>query len=142
MVWRPIYALLIVGSTLVDYYASIRMERSDSDRNRSLYLFLSLFTNLGILFAFKYLGFFTEVINGFTQNDFDVIFLILPMGISFYTFQTLSYTIDVYRREREAEHHLRDFVLYATFFPQLVAGPIERSSRLLSQLKKKYDNVV
>ena len=139
MVWRPIYALLIVGSTLVDYYATIWMEHSDSERNRRLYLFLSLFTNLGILFAFKYLGFFTEVINGFTQNDFDVIYLILPMGISFYTFQTLSYTIDVYRREREAEKHLGYFALYVTFFPQLVAGPIERSSRLLPQLKKKYD---
>ena len=139
MVWRPIYALLIVGSTLVDYYASIWMERSDSDRNRKLYLFLSLFSNLGILFVFKYLGFFTEAINGLTQNNFDVIYLILPMGISFYTFQTLSYTIDVYRRERKAEHHLGYFALYVTFFPQLVAGPIERSSRLLPQLKKKYD---
>lgn len=139
MVWRPIYALLIVGSTLVDYYASIWMEHSESELNRKLYLFLSLFTNLGILFTFKYLGFFTEVINGFTQNNFDVIYLLLPMGISFYTFQTLSYTIDVYRREREAEHHLGYFALYVTFFPQLVAGPIERSSRLLPQLKKKYD---
>lgn len=139
MVWRPIYALLIIGSTLVDYYASIWMERSDSDRNRKLYLFLSLLSNLGILFVFKYLGFFTEVLNGLTQNNFDVIYLVLPMGISFYTFQTLSYTIDVYRREREAEHHLGYFALYVTFFPQLVAGPIERSSRLLPQLKKKYD---
>ena len=139
MVWRPIYALLIIGSTLVDYYASIWMEQSNSDKQRKLYLLLSLVTNLGILFVFKYLGFFTEVINGFTQNDFDVIYLILPMGISFYTFQTLSYTIDVYRRERGAERHLGYFALYVTFFPQLVAGPIERSSRLIPQLKKKYD---
>ena len=138
MVWRPIYALLIIVSTLVDYFASILMEKSNSSIKRKIYLFSSIFTNLGILFIFKYLGFFSEIINGLFQSNFDVIYLILPMGISFYTFQTLSYTIDVYRRDRIAERHLGYFALYVTFFPQLVAGPIERSDRLIPQLRKDY----
>jgi alginate O-acetyltransferase complex protein AlgI len=141
MVWRPIYALLIVVSTLVDYIAAIQMSKTNRGGVRKLYLFCSLLANLGILFIFKYYGFFIDTINAFTVNNFDVIYLLLPMGISFYTFQTLSYTIDVYRKQREPEHHLGYFALYVTFFPQLVAGPIERSDRLIPQLRKEqvYD---
>jgi alginate O-acetyltransferase complex protein AlgI len=137
MVWRPIYALLIVGSTLVDYIAAIQMSKTDREGIRKLYLFISLVANLGILFIFKYYGFFIDTINAFTANNYDVIYLLLPMGISFYTFKTLSYTIDVYRRQREPEYHLGYFALYVTFFPQLVAGPIERSDRLIPQLRKE-----
>ena len=137
MVWRPIYALLIVGSTLVDYLAAIQMSKTERGGVRRLYLFSSILANLGILFIFKYLGFFIDTINAFTANNFDVIYLLLPMGISFYTFQTLSYTIDVYRKQREPEYHLGYFALYVTFFPQLVAGPIERSDRLIPQLRKE-----
>jgi alginate O-acetyltransferase complex protein AlgI len=137
MVWRPIYALLIVGSTLVDYIAAIQMSKTDREGIRKLYLFSSLVANLGILFIFKYYGFFIDTLNAFTANNFDVIYLLLPMGISFYTFQTLSYTIDVYRKQREPEYHIGYFALYVTFFPQLVAGPIERSDRLIPQLRKE-----
>jgi alginate O-acetyltransferase complex protein AlgI len=137
MVWRPIYALLIVGSTLVDYLFAIQMSKTNRGGLRKLYLFSSLIANLGILFIFKYFGFFIDTINAFTENNFDVIYLLLPMGISFYTFQTLSYTIDVYRKQREPEYHLGYFALYVTFFPQLVAGPIERSNRLIPQLRKE-----
>jgi D-alanyl-lipoteichoic acid acyltransferase DltB (MBOAT superfamily) len=137
MVWRPIYALLIVVSTLVDYLAAIQMSKTERGGVRRLYLFSSLLANLGILFIFKYLGFFIDTINAFTANNYDVIYLLLPMGISFYTFQTLSYTIDVYRKQREPEYHLGYFALYVTFFPQLVAGPIERSDRLIPQLRKE-----
>jgi D-alanyl-lipoteichoic acid acyltransferase DltB (MBOAT superfamily) len=137
MVWRPIYALLIVGSTLVDYLAAIQMSKTNRGGLRKLNLFSSLLANLGILFIFKYYGFFIDTINAFTANNYDVIYLLLPMGISFYTFQTLSYTIDVYRRQREPEYHLGYFALYVTFFPQLVAGPIERSDRLIPQLRKE-----
>jgi D-alanyl-lipoteichoic acid acyltransferase DltB (MBOAT superfamily) len=137
MVWRPIYALLIVVSTLVDYLAAIQMSKTEREGVRRLYLFSSLFANLGILFIFKYLGFFIDTFNAFTSNNYDVIYLLLPMGISFYTFQTLSYTIDVYRKQREPEFHLGYFALYVTFFPQLVAGPIERSDRLIPQLRKE-----
>jgi alginate O-acetyltransferase complex protein AlgI len=137
MVWRPIYALLIVGSTLVDYLVAIQISKTNRGGLRKLYLFSSLIANLGILFIFKYYGFFIDTINAFTENNFDVIYLLLPMGISFYTFQTLSYTIDVYRRQREPEYHIGYFALYVTFFPQLVAGPIERSDRLIPQLRKE-----
>jgi D-alanyl-lipoteichoic acid acyltransferase DltB (MBOAT superfamily) len=111
-----------------------------------VYLGLSLFTNLGILGFFKYYGFFTDNLAflgdqvGITAS-FPVSNFLLPVGISFYTFQTLSYTIDVYRREIEPERDLLRFALYVSFFPQLVAGPIERASRLLPQfqLLKSFD---
>jgi alginate O-acetyltransferase complex protein AlgI len=135
MVWRPIYALLIVGSTLVDYLVAIQMSKTSHQAFRRLYLFISLFVNLGMLFVFKYYGLFIDSINAFSSNSYDVIYLVLPMGISFYTFQTLSYTIDVYRKDRDPETHLGYFALYVTFFPQLVAGPIERSDRLIPQLR-------
>ena len=136
MVWRPIYILLIVFSTIVDYYASIWIHKSTKKSRKRIFLTLSLLSNLGILFTFKYLGFFTEFLNLFRQENFDVIYLLLPMGISFYTFQTLSYTIDVFRGQRDPEYHLGIFALYVTFFPQLVAGPIERSDRLIPQFRK------
>ena len=88
--------------------------------------------NLGILLIFKHLGFFINTLNAFTSNNYDVTYLFLPMGISFYTLQTLSYTIDVYREHREPEFHLGYFALYVTIFPKLVVGPVERSDRLLT----------
>ena len=110
-------------------------------RPRKLFLVFSLTSNLGILFLFKYFNFFAESWALISGNNFNALALVLPMGISFYTFQTLSYTIDVYRGHRESERHLGYFALYVTFFPQLVAGPIERSTKLLPELKKvnKYD---
>jgi alginate O-acetyltransferase complex protein AlgI len=113
------------------------MSKTNHEGIRKLYLISSLFANLGILLIFKYFGFFIDTINALTANNYDVIYLLLPMGISFYTFQTLSYTIDVYRKQREPEYHLGYFALYVTFFPQLVAGPIERSDRLIPQLRKE-----
>jgi alginate O-acetyltransferase complex protein AlgI len=138
MVWRPIYALLIVISTLIDYIAAIQMSKTNQFKLKRLYLAISLSSNIGILFVFKYYGFFIDTLNAFTGDNFDAIYLLLPMGISFYTFQTLSYTIDVYRKQREPEYHLGYFALYVTFFPQLVAGPIERSDRLIPQLRKEH----
>ncbi len=136
--WRFDYLLLIVVSTLVDYAAARRMHSAGSDRERRRYLLLSLFCNLGLLFTFKYFGFARESLNGLAAwvglpYAIPALELLLPVGISFYTFQTLSYTIDVYRRQREPEHHLGKFAAYVAFFPQLVAGPIERSKRLLPQ---------
>lgn len=136
--WRPEYLLLIIASTLVDYLCALRMGRLESRRRRKKYLVLSLGSNLGLLFGFKYLTFFNES----TRAVFDQLNIfygvptfeiLLPVGISFYTFQTLSYTIDVYRGARPPERHLGIFALYVSFFPQLVAGPIERSTRLLPQ---------
>jgi len=150
MCWKPEYLILILVSTLVDYLVALGMPKASKGRRRAL-LLLSLLTNLGILFFFKYFNF----INDSVRQAFDVFGLaysvpgldvLLPVGISFYTFQTLSYTIDVYRGARPPEHNLLTFALYVAFFPQLVAGPIERSTHLLPQLREHhgfdYDRVV
>ena len=110
MVWRPEYAVLIFTSTLIDYLAARQMGKLESKQKRKPWLYLSLFANLGMLLSFKYLGFFSEVVHdllgtvgvSYVAPEFDIL---LPIGISFYTFQTLSYTIDVYRGDREAEKH-------------------------------------
>jgi D-alanyl-lipoteichoic acid acyltransferase DltB (MBOAT superfamily) len=110
---------------------------------RKLLLIVSLVVNLGLLFGFKYFNFFNDSLRAIF-NHYNLFYnvpsfkVLLPVGISFYTFQTLSYTIDVYRKKREPEKHLGIFALYVAFFPQLVAGPIERSTRLIPQLFKKY----
>lgn len=146
MYWRPEYGLILLFSTTIDYFAAIQMHRSTEKNRRKLFLWISVCSNLGLLFAFKYFGFFNEMAhNLFSVFDyskeapsFDIL---LPIGISFYTFQTLSYSIDVYRKRREPEYHFGIFALYVSFFPQLVAGPIERSTRLLPQfrIKKHFD---
>jgi len=139
--WKPEYLVLIVASTAVDYLVGLRLGRERSARRRKLLLAASLTFNLGLLFAFKYADFFgASVQAAFRAANVMVqvpaLELLLPVGISFYTFQTLSYTIDVYRGEREPERHVGRFALYVAFFPQLVAGPIERSTHLLPQLER------
>ncbi|MEX2301077.1 MAG: MBOAT family protein [Bryobacterales bacterium] len=135
--WR--FLSLIFLSTLVDYWTAISIGQTNDPKRRRNYLLVSLIVNLGGLGIFKYYGFFSREFAallgsaGFSAS-LPALDIILPVGISFYTFQTLSYTIDVYRREIEPEKSFRDFALYVSFFPQLVAGPIERSSRLLPQL--------
>jgi D-alanyl-lipoteichoic acid acyltransferase DltB (MBOAT superfamily) len=127
------------------------MEKHDTLKKRKPFLILSLVVNLGLLFTFKYLNFFTTSLNAlFQATDLAVsispLKVLLPVGISFYTFQTLSYSIDVYYGRQKAERHLGIFALYVSFFPQLVAGPIERFCRLAPQLKQKHifrkDNLV
>lgn len=141
MSWKWQYIFLIILSTMVDYLAGLKMSQTADNKKRRWYLMMSLTVNLGLLFFFKYFNFFTEntiffleEFNIFIQYDFYQI--LLPVGISFYTFQTLSYTIDVYQRKAPAETHLGYFALYVSYFPQLVAGPIERSVRLIPQLRQ------
>jgi D-alanyl-lipoteichoic acid acyltransferase DltB (MBOAT superfamily) len=125
-----------VGSTVVDYAAGLAIERAEprSARARAA-LWLSLIFNLGMLVSFKYLGFFADILMAWTGAEFDVFrALVLPLGISFYTFQTLSYTIDVYYGRVPAERHIGRFATFISFFPQLLAGPIERASDLLPQM--------
>ena len=142
--WKPEYVILIVISTLIDYYAGIGMSRTAEQLVRQRWLLLSLFSNLGMLFGFKYFDFFSDALTT-ALNQFNVFYdvptfeLLLPVGISFYTFQSMSYSIDVYRGQKQAEHHLGIFALYVAFFPQLVAGPIERSIRLLPQFSQKHE---
>ena len=151
MCWKVDYVLLIIASTIIDYFAGIQMGKRERKRSRIPFLILSLVTNLGLLFTFKYFNFFSEslevVFKWFDATwELPMMDLLLPVGISFYTFQTLSYSIDVYQGTQKAEKHLGYFALYVSFFPQLVAGPIERYSKLTPQLKTpqvlSYENIV
>lgn len=144
MCWRVEYALLLVISTVVDYSVSHRIAASNNPAIRKRWLLLSLFSNLGILFFFKYFNFINASLAelfGLLEMPYGVskLDVLLPMGISFYTFQTLAYTIDVYRGTIEPSKHFGKFALYVTFFPQLVAGPIERAQNLLPQFNAKFD---
>ena len=144
MCWNWKYIILIMISTFIDYFSGLRMAALKQRSQRLKYLLLSLFTNLGLLFTFKYFNFFSDSLNsGLELLGLSVhipyIHVLLPVGISFYTFQTLSYSIDVYRGKIKAERHLGIFALYVSFFPQLVAGPIERASRLLPQFYRRNE---
>ena len=141
--WRVDYLALLLGSTLVDYVAGRRMGALETKVERKPWLWASVLVNMGLLGTFKYLGFLNDVARdafGLIGVDYGVpeFSLLLPVGISFYTFQTLSYSIDVYRGHVEPERHLGRFALYVSFFPQLVAGPIERSRRLLPQFRERF----
>ena len=143
MDWNPWYIWLIVGSTLIDYTAALQIEQHKSSRHKKGWLWLSIGANLALLFAFKYFNFFSGEVAKVAQGlalDYEAYRLdvLLPVGISFYTFQTMAYTIDVYKGFTKAERHLGRYALYVSFFPQLVAGPIERSRDLLSQFHFDY----
>lgn len=149
MSWEAKFIILILISTVVDYLVSLKLDQRDKEKGRKWLLALSVITNLGILMVFKYNEFFIENINTAIQSaggrsQIPFLKLILPMGISFYTFQTMSYTIDVYRKRIIPERHLGYFALYVCYFPQLVAGPIERAENLIEQLRAKtnftYEN--
>ncbi|NNE30960.1 MAG: MBOAT family protein [Winogradskyella sp.] len=136
--WNPPLIILLWISTIVDYTAGKKLATVDNQKQRKFWLLLSLFVNLGFLAFFKYGDFllenFVAIMNGlgidFQARPMDII---LPMGISFYTFQTMSYTIDMYKRKIEPARSFLDFALYVTFFPQLVAGPIVRAKELITQ---------
>ena len=137
--WR--FLSLIIFSTLVDYTLGKMIHQSEDERRRRNLLIFSLVSNLGLLFFFKYFNFFIESFAHVTsalgmKHSIHTLRIILPVGISFYTFQTLSYTIDIYRRKLEPENDIMTFATYVAFFPQLVAGPIVRAVDLLPQFKE------
>ena len=132
-----IYFLLLVFSTIVEYNFARWIADSESPGRRKLLLTLSLLVNLGMLFYFKYTNFFLSGYQALTGQPVPVLHVLLPVGISFYTFQTLSYTIDVYRGQIKALRSIWDFAFFVTFFPQLVAGPIVRASDFIPQIAKK-----
>lgn len=144
MAWEPGYVLLIWISTLVDYIVALRIGCTPDIRRRRGWLYFSLAVNIGLLFFFKYYNFFADTLQfataslgfpgGLPHSPF-----LLPVGISFYTFQKLSYTLEVYWGRQIPERHLGRFALYVAFFPQLVAGPIERPGNLLPQFLEKHD---
>lgn len=140
MSWNPKYAILIGISTIITWGCSLIMHKFEDDSKRKMCLALNCVANLGILFVFKYANFAIANVSkimsvmGFATID-RRLDLLLPVGISFYTFQALSYTFDVYKKEIIPERNLLKYALYVSFFPQLVAGPIERSTRLLPQVQ-------
>ncbi len=135
------YCLLLFSSTLIDFLLAQRIAATSVHRHRLAWLRLSLVLNIGILAIFKYADFGVDNLNllldYFGISTLPGVDLILPIGISFYTFQTLSYTIDVYRGEAEPSRDFIGFALYVAYFPQLVAGPIERVKKLLPQFERK-----
>ena len=140
MSWNPKYALLMGASTVTTFLTGVMLEKSNTDLKKKLCVTVSFVINLGILFFFKYFDFALENVNRILEalsitvieKPFDVL---LPVGISFYTFQALGYTVDVYRGDISAEKNIIKYSLFVSFFPQLVAGPIERSENLLIQIR-------
>lgn len=134
--WR--FCGLMLASSLLDYFIGIGLDRSVNETKRKWVLTFGMCCNLGLLGYFKYFNFFTESLRIAAAKlgwHFDAVTLnvVLPVGISFYTFQTMSYAIDIYRRKMHANRNLIDYLAYVSFFPQLVAGPIERAAHLLPQ---------
>ncbi|MBQ8039012.1 MAG: MBOAT family protein, partial [Lachnospiraceae bacterium] len=124
------YVVLILITTFISYLTALLIEKTDSKKKKNFYLFIAALISLGILFFFKYFNFFQENVIRFfrlfaIQLHPATLNLLLPVGISFYTFQTLSYVIDVYKGSVPAERHFGKYATFIAFFPQLVAGPIE-----------------
>jgi D-alanyl-lipoteichoic acid acyltransferase DltB (MBOAT superfamily) len=138
--WQPDLLYLILFTTAVSYISGIIIERSSKKAIKRLFLVITIVASLSVLVFFKYFNFLAENLSsllgvfGVETGDL-TLDLILPVGISFYTFQTLSYVIDVYRGSIPAERHFGYYALYVSYFPQLVAGPIERPENLIPQLK-------
>ncbi|WML33798.1 MBOAT family O-acyltransferase [Clostridium sp. OS1-26] len=150
MTWNPKYVFLIIASTLITYVGGLLINKAEKVRTRKLLVFLSISSNLGILFMFKYYVFFSTSITrifyhfhiAVNMSSFD---FMLPVGISFYTFQALSYIIDVYRKDIKAEKNFWKYALFVSFFPQLLSGPIQKSKHFMKQIDENhyfsYNNV-
>ncbi|MGD8779570.1 MAG: MBOAT family O-acyltransferase [Ignavibacteria bacterium] len=132
-----VFFILVIISSLIDYFAGHYIYISGTKTQKKLLLVISIITNLGILGYFKYTNFFLDTLNSFGVSDFDMLNIFLPVGVSFFTFQSMSYTIDIYRGNLNPEKNFFDFLFFVSFFPQLVAGPIVRASDFLPQIKTK-----
>ena len=150
MFFKPIYILILLLTIVIDYFAGIWIEKTENKRSRKRLLLLSIFANVGILVVFKYYNFLADNFNIVmdtlhTTGKIPMLNIILPIGLSFHTFQAMSYTIEVYRGNQKAEKHFGIYALYVMFYPQLVAGPIERPQNILHQFheekKIKYENL-
>ncbi len=138
--WKLEYVFLLMGSTLVNYFLGMRMSVLPDKARRKKYLRIGILFNIGLLFLFKYFNFFsrsaTEALKAINiLCDLPLFHMLLPVGISFYTFQALGYVADVYNGKAEAERHLGIFALFTSFWPQLLAGPINRAHLLMPQLR-------
>jgi D-alanyl-lipoteichoic acid acyltransferase DltB (MBOAT superfamily) len=142
MVFVPVYILILAFTIVIDYFAGLLIAGSRG-RARRLYLLASLVANIGVLAIFKYYNFLNDNLTALlgtwaVQNPFPALTILLPIGLSFHTFQAMSYTIEVYRGDQEAERHFGIYALYVMFYPQLVAGPIERPQNLLHQFRERF----
>lgn len=143
MFFIPVYIFILIFTIIIDYYAGILIENREG-KNRKRFLIMSLLANIGVLAVFKYYNFFIQNFNELftylkiTTHEIPYLSIILPIGLSFHTFQAMSYTIEVYRGNQKAERHFGIYSLYVMFYPQLVAGPIERPQYLLPQFREKY----
>lgn len=143
MAFVPIYILILGFTIVIDYFAGIYIEGA-TGKKRKLFLTISLIANIGVLAVFKYYNFINEnlsfLLKGFgVENPIPYLSILLPIGLSFHTFQAMSYNIEVYRGNQKAERHFGIYSLYVMFYPQLVAGPIERPQNLLHQFRDKFD---
>lgn len=143
MAFVPIYIVILAGTIVVDYFAGILIEGAKG-KNKKYFLIASLVANIGVLAVFKYYNFINENISHLLgwfhqENPIPFLSILLPVGLSFHTFQAMSYTIEVYRGHQKAERHFGIYALYVMFYPQLVAGPIERPQNLLHQFRQKHD---
>jgi len=148
MAFIPVYILILFFTIVIDYIAGLVIEHAEG-RKRKLFLVLSLVSNIGVLAVFKYYNFFAGNLNSLlasADRSLPLLSIALPIGLSFHTFQAMSYTIEVYRGNHKAERHFGIYALYVMFYPQLVAGPIERPQNLLYQFRQPkqfdYDSVV
>ncbi|MBK9249122.1 MAG: MBOAT family protein [Ignavibacteria bacterium] len=143
MAFVPVYILILGFTVVVDYFAGILIENSEG-RRRKMYLLSSIIANIGVLAVFKYYNFFNDNFSALMQGlgssiSLPYLSILLPIGLSFHTFQAMSYTIEVYRGHQKAERHFGIYSLYVMFYPQLVAGPIERPQNLLPQFRERHD---
>jgi alginate O-acetyltransferase complex protein AlgI len=138
LIWRVEFVLVLITATVVSYFSALKMGQIPNKKQRRNYLIFSIIINLGMLGFFKYLGFFTGIVNevaGITGSGYSVPYfrILLPIGISFYIFQTIGYTVDVYRGVIKPEKNAGVYALFVSFFPLVLAGPIERGRRLIPQ---------
>lgn len=144
MFFKPVYILILGFTIVIDYYAGILLENEPDKKRRKKFLIMSLIANIGVLAVFKYYNFLNGNITSIAEmmgykNHIPYLNILLPIGLSFHTFQAMSYTIEVYRGHQKAERHFGIYSLYVMFYPQLVAGPIERPQNMLHQFhEKKY----
>lgn len=151
MFFKPVYILILAFTIFIDYFAGILIENEQDKKRKKIFLIASIVSNIGVLAIFKYYNFFNENVSVLAsslgmENKLPVLEILLPIGLSFHTFQAMSYTFEVYYGRQKAEKHLGIYALYVMFYPQLVAGPIERPQHILPQLHQKkyfsYENAV
>jgi len=132
------YLLVMLLTTIIDYFMAILIYKSKDVKKKFIYAIMSVCASLGLLIYFKYTNFFIESLSNITNGKFTLLNIIVPLGISFYTFRTISYIIDVYREDIKPTFNILEYAVYMTFFPLLISGPISRAKSFLPQVKKRF----